>query len=80
MSSRRFENALGRLTEAIADVENAIRALRAQHDPLASHIFIARREYRAMNDTKSGKRREVAARLSYTVACELGFGGSLNDW
>ncbi len=33
-----------------------------------------------MNDTKSGKRREVAARLSYTVAWELGFGGSLNDW
>ncbi len=33
-----------------------------------------------MNDTKSGKRREVTARLSYTVACELGFGGSLNDW
>jgi hypothetical protein len=54
--------------------------MKAEHDPLASHIFISRREYRTAIDTKSGKRREVAARLSYQAACELGFQGSLHEW
>ncbi len=80
MSSRRFEIALGRLTEAIAEVENAITALREHHDPLASHIFTSRREYGAVNDTKSGKRRELNARLSFNMAVELGFRGSLSEW
>jgi hypothetical protein len=49
-------------------------------DPLASHIFISRRQYRTANDTKSGKRRETNARLSFDTACELGFHGSLDEW
>jgi hypothetical protein len=49
-------------------------------DPLASHIFISRRHYRNANDTKSGKRREINARLSFNIACELGFRGSLDEW
>jgi hypothetical protein len=32
------------------------------------------------NDTKSGKRREINARLSFDIACELGFRGSLDEW
>ncbi len=48
--------------------------------PLASHIFVSRRAYRTVNDTKSGKRQEVAARLSYNQACELGFRGSFSEW
>ncbi|PZR76953.1 MAG: hypothetical protein DLM73_01020 [Chthoniobacterales bacterium] len=56
------------LTEAIREVENAVAAMKAEHDPLASHIFVSRRDYRTVNDTKSGKRREVAARFSYRTA------------
>jgi len=54
--------------------------MRGEHDPLASHIFIARRHYRNAHDTKGGKRREVAARLSYNEACALGFRGSFCEW
>jgi hypothetical protein len=54
--------------------------MKAGHDPLASHSFISRRHYRNAYDTKSGKRREVNARLSFNTACELGFRGSLDEW
>ncbi len=54
--------------------------MKAGHDPLASHIFVSRRYYRNVNDTKSGKRRETIARLSFNTACELGFRGSLDEW
>jgi hypothetical protein len=33
--------------------------MKAEHDPLASHIFVSRRHYRNVTDTKSGKRREM---------------------
>jgi hypothetical protein len=39
-----------------------------------------RRSYRNVNDTKSGKRRDVSARLSFNTACELGFRGGLEEW
>jgi hypothetical protein len=54
--------------------------MKAEHDPLASHIFISRRHYRNAKDTKSGKRREINARLSFNTACELGFRGGLYEW
>jgi hypothetical protein len=63
--------ALERLTAAIRDVESELAAMKAEHDPLASHIFVSRRNYRNVNDTKSGKRREMVARLSFNTACEL---------
>ena len=75
-----LQAALERLTAAIRDVETELAAMKAAHDPLASHIFISRRHYRNANDTKSGKRREVNARLSFNTACELGFCGSLDEW
>jgi len=31
-------------------------------------------------DTKSGKRREIIARLYFNIACEVGFRGSLDEW
>jgi hypothetical protein len=46
--------------------------MKAEHDPLAAHIFVSRRHYRNVNDTKSGKRREMMARLSFQTASELG--------
>ncbi len=80
MHAARLIDALQKLSEAISEVEQSVAALKSEHDPLASHIFISRPEYRRVNDTKSGKRREVAARLSYNAACELGFRGSLDQW
>jgi hypothetical protein len=41
--------------------EAELAAMNAEHDPLASHIFISRRHHRNTNDTKSGKRREINA-------------------
>jgi hypothetical protein len=54
--------------------------MKGEHDPLASHIFVARRNCRNVNNTKSGKRREMMVRLSFNTACELGFRGSLDEW
>jgi hypothetical protein len=54
--------------------------MEAEHDPLASHIFISRRHYRNVHETKGGKRGETNARLSFNTACELGFRGSLGEW
>jgi hypothetical protein len=67
----RLEDALERLTAAIRDVEVEIATLKAEHDPLALHIFVSRRHYRNVNDTKGGKRREMNAPLSFNTACEL---------
>jgi len=61
-------------------VEAVVETIRAEHDPLASHIFISRRQYRNAKDTKGGKRREMNARLSFNTACDLGFRGSLDEW
>ena len=75
-----LRDALERLTTAIRDVESELAAMKAEHDPLASHIFVSRRQYRNVQDTKSGRRRETMARLSFDTACELGFRGSLDEW
>jgi hypothetical protein len=80
MRAARLQDALERLTAAIHDVESELAAMKAEHDPLALHIFVSRRHYRNVKDTKSGKRREVIARLSFNTACEHGFRGSLGEW
>ena len=80
MRVERLQDALERLTAAIRDVESELTAMKAEHDPLASHIVISRRNYRNVSDTKSGKRREPIARLSFNTACELGFRASLDEW
>jgi len=80
MRAASLQDALERLTTAIRDVESELAAMKAEHDPLASHIFVSRRHYRNVNDTKSGKRREMIARLSFNAACELGFRGSFDEW
>jgi hypothetical protein len=80
MRAGRLHDALQKLSEAIREVENEIAAMKAEHDPLALHIFVSRRHYRNANDTKGGKRHEVNARLSFNTACDLGFRGSLDEW
>ncbi len=62
------------------EVDAAVQEMRAEHDPLAVHIFVSRRQYRRMPDTKSGKRLGTAARSSWQQACDLGFRGSLGEW
>jgi hypothetical protein len=81
MRAPRLQDALERLTTAIRDVESELAVMKAEQDPLASHIFVSRRHYRnIINDTKSGRRRDITARLSFDTACELGFRGSLHEW
>jgi hypothetical protein len=80
MRSRQLHDALEKLTKAIREVEAVVETMRVDHDPLASHIFVSRRQYRNAPDTKGGKRREMNARLSFNTACELGFRGSLDEW
>ena len=80
MRSRQLYDALEKLTKAIREVEAVVETMRGDHDPLAAHIFISRRYYRNIADTKGGKRRKINARLSFDTACELGFRGSLDEW
>lgn len=80
MRPNRLQNALTALGDAIREVNAAIDEMRREHDPLASHIFVSRRNYRDLNDTKSGKRRDTAARLRWQSACDLGFRGTLGEW
>jgi hypothetical protein len=58
----------------------AIEEMRSEQDPLASQIFVARRDYQTTSDTKSGKRHERVARMSWQKACNLGFRGQLSEW
>jgi len=71
-ASRRFK----KFTKAIREVEALVEIMRAEHDPLASHIFVSRRHYQNLSDTKSGTRRAMLAHISRQTACELGFRGS----
>ena len=80
MRVNRLGNALKTLSAAIAEAQEALVEAKSEPDPLASHIFVSRRQYRNMPDTKSGKRHETAALLSWQTACELGFRGTLEEW
>lgn len=75
MRPNRLQNALAALSDAIGEVNAAIEEMREEHDPLAVHIFVSRRNYQNVRDTKSSKRSDTAARLSWQSACELGFRG-----
>ena len=80
MRSQQLHDALEKLTKAIREVEAVVEIMRAEHDPLASDIFVSRRHYQNLSDTKSGKRRTMSAQLSWQTACELGFRGNLDEW
>ena len=80
MRSRQLHDALEKLTKPIHEVEAVVETMRAEHDPLASHIFVSRRHYQNLSDTKSGKRRGMSAQLTWQTACELGFHGNLDEW
>jgi hypothetical protein len=46
MRSRQLHDAFEKLTKAVREVEAVVETIRAEHDPLASHIFTSRRQYR----------------------------------
>ncbi len=76
----RLAAALANLGKAIVEVETLVADMKTHRDPLASQIYTARRAYRHLNDSKSGKRHAVLARTTWQRACELGFPGNLADW
>ena len=80
MRPNRLQDALTALGDAMREVNATIEEMRKDHDPLAVHIFVSRRNYRNVHDTKSGKRSATAARLSWQSACALGFRGTLGEW
>ena len=80
MRPNRLQNALTALGDAMREVNAAIDEMRRDHDPLASHIFVSRRNYKRTHDTRRGKRRDTAAMLSWRSACEMGFRGDLGEW
>lgn len=80
MHPARLRAALEVLARAMDQVNAVLAELGSEHDPLALHIFASRRRYRGTEDTKGGRRREMAVRLSYGSACDLGFRGSLDEW
>jgi hypothetical protein len=74
VQANQLQTALKNLSNAIREIENVLEAMRAEHDPLAVHLFVSRRQYRNVRDSKSGSRREIAARLSWQTVCDqLGF-------
>lgn len=75
-----LQAALETLGRAITEVETVLREMQSEHDALAAHIFVSRRHYRNIEDTKSGRRREMHAQLSWETPRELGFHGRLEEW
>ena len=73
MRAARLEDALERLAAAIRDVEFELAAMKAEHDPLALHIFVSRGHYRNVNDTKRGQapRDDGPAELQYCLRTGL---------
>ena len=80
MHATAFMNALNNLRGSMDEVAKLLEEMRGEHDPLASHIFRARRHFRSMSDVKSGKRSERAVRMGWQTACELGFRGNVEEW
>ena len=80
MQARKLQDALQDLKTAINHVEAVLDEMQSDKDPLAVHIFVSRRHYRHVQDTKSGKRRETEALISWKAACDLGFRGTLAEW
>ena len=80
MRASRLQQSLDQLSAAMREVEDALAERRTARDPLAEYIFHARRHYREMSDTKSGKRHQTEARISWQTAGEHGYRGTLAEW
>ena len=58
MRSRQLHDALEKFIKAIRELEAVVETMQAEHDPLASHVFISRRHYRNAHDTKGNAPRD----------------------
>ena len=70
--TNRFRVAIKHLADAVRETEAALEEMCTDSDPLAVHIFTARRQYRNVPDTKGGKRSDMAAKRTWTKP--TGFG------
>jgi len=80
MRAGELHEALTDLARCIARVDQLLKDMRAEPDPLASYILQSRRHFRHIEDVKSGSRSQRAIRIGWQRASELGFRGDLNDW
>jgi hypothetical protein len=71
MRPKRLQRALAALGDAMREVNAAVEEMREEHGPLAVHIFVSRRTYRNMHDTKSGKRSDTLKKPSGVVYTTL---------
>jgi hypothetical protein len=73
MRSRQLHDALEKLTKAIREVEAVVETIRTEHDPLASHIFVSRRHYQNLSDTKTREapRNECTAEFQHSLRAGL---------
>jgi hypothetical protein len=60
MRANQLEDALAKLGEAIQEMEAVVKTMRAEHDPLAVHIFVSRRQ----SEIRPTQRAESAPRWS----------------
>ena len=77
MRPNRLQNALAAFGDAMREVNAAIEEMRREHDPLAVPHLRFTSELSECADTKSGKRRDTSARLSWQRRAILGFVGTL---
>ena len=68
MRAARLQDALERLNAAIRDVESELAAMKAEHDALGSHIFVSRRRYQNVIDTKPRELSAQEQELLKTIA------------
>lgn len=81
MRATRLYTALKQLRAAVREVDSALEEMTSERDPLAVHIFVSRRRYRNMSDTKSNKRHDMEARSSWQEAqSKYGLRLSLDEW
>jgi len=56
LCSHRLQDAPAALSAAMPEANAAIDVMRKEHDAIASQIFVVRRDYQTISDTKSSKR------------------------
>ena len=73
MRVARLQNILERLTAAIRDLEAELAAMEAEHDPLASHIFVSRRHLseRSRHKRRKAPRNERTAEFQHRLRARL---------
>jgi hypothetical protein len=82
MNRHNLEQAIDLAVASLEHLRQVIREVMSERDPIAAHIYHARAIYRRAveNDSKSGRRSELAARTSWQEATRLGYPCTLGEW